>query len=125
MSTMNDDELRRLLAEATPGPWVADTVVHDGCVVWGPGDDELLANVGATGLGNQVAFDVVQPANCELMAASRDLAAEVLRLREALRLAAAYASNGGSYSCCRIVLLCDGALSTADARPVVMDKGEK
>ena len=36
------EEYKRLEAEATPGPWKADTEVRGDCVVWGPNGRFLL-----------------------------------------------------------------------------------
>lgn len=89
---MTPDEiarLRTLCDAATPGPWHADTRERGDAVVWGPGDDQFLGNIGATvgpvaidahpdpslateshSKAQQILFDV-ERANAEFVAASR------------------------------------------------------
>lgn len=72
---MTDDELRKLLADATPGPWTADD--NDKCSIWRVyGPPGMLAEV----FGDSAEAD----ANAALIAAAPELAEEVLRLRAAL-----------------------------------------
>jgi hypothetical protein len=85
---MGNDELRKLLAEATPGPWQVDRT-----------EDRWRAQIDGGTAGRQwlsLARVVVRMegstsdhseglANARLIAAAPDLAAEVLRLRDALR----------------------------------------
>ena len=69
---MTDDELRKLLADATPGPWRDG---QEGNVrVYGP--DGMAEHSGL------IANVFKGRANARLIAAAPDLAAEVLRLRE-------------------------------------------
>lgn len=69
---MTDDELHRLLAEATPGPWyLSDSG-------WIETEGELVALI------NENSLSEAEKADARLIAAAPDLAAEVLRLREAL-----------------------------------------
>ena len=59
----------------TPGPWTANTESdHGDFIVWGPGDDEFVANVGTEPDAHPgiVAFDVSK-ANARLIAAAPDL----------------------------------------------------
>lgn len=58
----------------TPGPWTANLDSdHGDYVIWGPGDDEFVANMGTEPEANRiVAFDVSR-ANARLIAAAPDL----------------------------------------------------
>jgi hypothetical protein len=89
------DEIKARIEKATLGPWHADTAVRGDCVVWGPMEDQFLANIGNAvsrvmldgqheEQAERVAFDM-EAANCELIAHSRaDLewaVAEIEKLR--------------------------------------------
>jgi hypothetical protein len=76
---MTDDELRKLLAEATRGPW-GWKQDEDGVVQWRLTPGVLLVEPGIT--DGTPAGDGIDCANACLIAAAPDLAAEVLRLRE-------------------------------------------
>lgn len=75
---MTDDELRALLAGATPGPWRVDELSHTSW--WVRTDIGREANWPVCHLGANHPPDVQRP-NAALLAAAPDLAAEVLRLR--------------------------------------------
>jgi hypothetical protein len=76
---MTDDELRAMIEAATPGPWHVgkdpEVSIACGYFVGGGG----FARADMTGPGDK------QGPNARLIAAAPDLAAEVLRLRAALR----------------------------------------
>ena len=69
---MTDDELRALLAGATPGPWAAiwRPNIRNYALQLGPGDVDCMAHH--------------EQRNARLIAAAPELAAEVLRLRRVL-----------------------------------------
>lgn len=71
---MNTDEIEKLLAEATPGPWDVDPHGIDDCMgdVWLGEEIRVCENVTAE--------------DARLIAMAPDLAAEVVRLRKALGL---------------------------------------
>jgi hypothetical protein len=86
MTVMDNDTIRKLLADATPGPWTARRKTHksgaishrldgdnwcDFTRIWVRGRDDT--SIHEDGL-----------ANARLIAAAPDLAAEVLRLRDAI-----------------------------------------
>jgi hypothetical protein len=88
MTAMDNDTIRKLLAEATPGPWTMETV-RTSCGIchkvgpfqhqWRAGDVShacLYEDYPPCAVGTQVMV-----ANARLIAAAPDLAAEVLRLR--------------------------------------------
>lgn len=63
-------------AAHTPGPWAYTGNDDNDFVVWGPGEDQFLANVGNVRLGPvgaMVAFDLTSQANARLIAAAPDL----------------------------------------------------
>jgi hypothetical protein len=78
------DELRKLKAAITPGPWKADATQPDDVVVWGQpkdGDDRLVCNVGHQEISRVgVAFDV-HAADGALIALAPKLLDEVLTMR--------------------------------------------
>lgn len=109
----------------TPGPWKADIQPGD-CVVWGPGRDEFIANIG-TGHTDEgtpriapvmadralavgaVAYDIREAANAQLIALAPELV-------DALR------------ACVGSLDMVDGdspALDTARALLSRLDKGDK
>ncbi len=77
MTDLSTTNLKRLLAEATPGPWEARGYYMDG----DPRPDTSCQIFSADGkyLG------IVHSPHADLAAAAPDLAQEVLRMREALR----------------------------------------
>ena len=76
---MSDDDLRKLLADATPGPW-GWKPDEDGGVQWCLAPGVLLVEPGIT--DGTPDGDSIDRANAALISAAPDLAAEVLRLRE-------------------------------------------
>ncbi len=81
-SAMDDATLERLLANATPGPWDALSWEEDAggtdWNVWGPKSSSFP-------LDHDFRGDFGNGADAKLMALSKDLAAEVLRLRAAAK----------------------------------------
>lgn len=88
---MTPDEIKRLIAEATPGPWC----VADETVVWTQINDPVettydigypVAEAGRwkSRLGGKMWPEGQPEANARLIAAAPDLAAQVVRLTEAL-----------------------------------------
>lgn len=73
---MDNDTIRKLLDEATPGPLVVSSESVD--PEW-----SVITTIGGAVIAN-VNADHRQEANARLFLASRDLAAEVLRLRAEL-----------------------------------------
>jgi len=83
---MTDEEVRALLAGASPVPWriEGEAILSDGCPPLNDGTPDPDDNGG----GWQVCEAVQHPADRLLLAAAPELAAEVLRLRaEVLDLA--------------------------------------
>ncbi len=69
------DELRKMVAEATPGPWWSDESDPSDVVVWGKAD-ELVANLGHRVQPVLVAFDV-DASNGYLIAQAPTLATDL------------------------------------------------
>lgn len=81
MTTPTTTDLRTMLDQATPGPWVWE---H-----WDGNDDNICRilhwrQAPAYAIGDRVADEVDKPADARLIAAAPDLCAEVIRLREAI-----------------------------------------
>lgn len=76
---MTDDELRALLAAATPGPWHADTTDPTDVVVWSD-EGNLVGNMGHRVQPLTLIFDTDEH-NARAISTWPDLAAEVIRLR--------------------------------------------
>jgi hypothetical protein len=72
---MNSEQIREMLEAATPGPW-RDGQEGNKVLVYGPN--------GMTEHSGLIANVFKRRSNARLIAAAPDLAAEVLRLREAL-----------------------------------------
>ena len=77
---MTPDEIKRLIAEATPGPWMVGPV--DDTVVSGADGSEIAA---IDGDYNEPDLWPIMEANARLIAAAPDLATQVVRLTEALK----------------------------------------
>lgn len=88
------DELRKMVAEATPGPWWSDESDPSDVVVWGKAD-ELVANLGHRVQPVLVAFDV-DASNGYLIAQAPTLATDLAAALDKIeRLEAALSSDVG------------------------------
>lgn len=85
---MKTDELKALLARATPGPWHKDGQMWDQ-IVWSDNETRVCFMAHSNGLN-----DARDEANARLIAAAPDLAADNIRLREGL---AEIINLGGAY----------------------------
>ena len=90
------NDIERKAKAATPGPWSADTGEPGDAVVWGPGEDNLITNIGPSRV-NQcwVAFDG-EKEDCEFIAAANPAA--VLALVSLLREAENLLSDSADYN---------------------------
>lgn len=88
--SLTTEQVRELLDKATPGPWEAESghEQRNGVLYWQVQDDSDCI------MQNQFCYTRGDAeANARLIAASPDLAREVLRLREALKQAYAEAAK--------------------------------
>lgn len=117
---MTDDEIRKLLSEATPGPWEKDIEAYEvrtvGNPYGAPAGSMKIADIRGwghlTGRGGGCGFDgqkavAIQTANAALIAAAPDLAAELLAAREVVRQMAAWMRDANQVGYCE-----DGAFDS-------------